>query len=129
MIMVCESDNSFRMIPMSNTYEDCKVCAGTVKLNANKFRSVAEAFNHAMNAFWAREWNDHETMARLFSSHNRYIFRWDIGLKQLPMIDPLLHMKVSSPSISGVSALSDVIRCSDKPAYDGTLKGACENET
>ena len=110
-----DSDGGFRMVPMSNCYEDCRVCTGTMNLPDTS--SQVEAFGFAFDTFWRSDWNDHETHARLFSEHNRYIFRWDMEMNQLPMIDPENHLPKACPRFTGTSIMKDIIDRYPKKTY------------
>lgn len=115
-LILVDPEGDFRMIPMSNCYDDCTVCTGDMDIPDTD--SIAEEFKAAMDLFWGSYWTNHETHTMLFTEHNRFIFRWDLDMKQLPMIEPERHLPKASPLFSAASAIVDVMLTQGKPRYD-----------
>jgi hypothetical protein len=122
-LFMSNPEDQYVMFPMSNCYEDGRVCIGNVK--ADKSLSEGEYFKAMADCFFNSRWNDHETTGRLFTNHNRFIFRWDENMEQLPMVDPETHLMVTNPSFSGTSAIAHIIRNYEKPKYgESSMVGA-----
>lgn len=115
-LLLVNPDKEFVMIPMSNCHDGGSVCHGDIEIDRSI--PIAEAFNHALTMYTNSYWNDHLITEEKFVRHNRYIFRWDKNMKQLPMLDPEDHLRViHGATFVGSSMIANVIEAQDKPVY------------
>lgn len=108
----------FVMIPMSNCYDAGGVCHGNIPVPSNNELNIADKFKAAMDMFWNSEWSNHLIEYAKFVNHNKKIFRWDIKMKQLPMIDPEVNLPTMNPNFSGSSLVSEVMNRRKKLTYN-----------
>jgi hypothetical protein len=118
-MLLVKPNGKFAMIPMSNCHDGGSVCHGNVPIPARS-GDIVTSFQKAMDAYWNSDWNDHLINEDKFIDHNRYIFRWDMDMNQLPMIDPDRHLDEMNPKFSGASLIRTVMNKQPKLEYEGS---------